>query len=237
MLVSISSTLPGIDFRLLDTLDIQDGTSTIIEAYSNKIQQQLSQCKNKEIICIGHSLGGAAMLLATASSEIVVNKMILIDPVDTGFKINFSYSNLFIHLLTYKDNLMVTKEIEKAKRIPKSLLLINTPYGGYSKYYHTLLTSSCAPPLRSATTFYSRLKSINNLTAMITFAYAGHLDLVDTPLTVQSICATSYNNQELIEFKGLLTAIILSVIQNNEVTMKEMILENTKNSKLDITIT
>lgn len=132
---------------------------------------------------------------------------------------------------------MVTKEIEKAKRIPNSLLLINTPYGGYSKYYHTLLTSSCAPPLRSATTFYSKLKSINNLTAMITFAYAGHLDLVDTPLTVQSICATSYNKQELIEFKGLLTAIILNVIQNNGDTMKEMIIENTKNSKLDITIT
>ena len=100
-LVSISSTLPGIDIRLLDTLDIQDGTSTIIEAYSNKIQQQLLQCKNKEIICIGHSLGGAAMLLATASSEIVVNKMILIDPVDTGFRIHFSHLNLFIHLLTY----------------------------------------------------------------------------------------------------------------------------------------
>jgi len=69
---------------------------------------------------------------------------------------------------------------------------------------------------------------------MITFAYAGHLDLVDTPLT---ICATSYNNQELIEFKGLLTAIILNVIQNNGDAMKEMIIENTKNSKLDITIT
>ena len=78
---------------------------------------------------------------------------------------------------------------------------------------------------------------MNNLTAMITFVYAGHLDLVDTPLTVQSICATSYNNQELIEFKGLLTAIILSVTQNNGDTMKEMIIENTKNSKLDITIT
>jgi hypothetical protein len=73
---------------------------------------------------------------------------------------------------------------------------------------------------------------------MITFAYAGHLDLVDTPFfTVQSICATSYNNQELIEFKGLLTAIILSVTQNNGDTMKEMIIENTKNSKLDISIT
>jgi len=71
---------------------------------------------------------------------------------------------------------------------------------------------------------------------MITFAYAGHLDLVDHH-SVQSICATSYNNQELIEFKGLLTAIILSVTQNNGDTMKEMIIENTKNSKLDISIT
>ena len=52
-----------------------------------------------------------------------------------------------------------------------------------------------------------KLKSINNLTAMITFAYAGHLDLVDTPLTVQSICATSYNNQELIEFMAKLSSI------------------------------
>ena len=78
--------MPSIDIQLLDTLDIQSGNGAIIEVYSTHIQQQLSQIdyKNKEIIFIGHSLGGAAMLLAAASSKITVNKIILIDPVDTG---------------------------------------------------------------------------------------------------------------------------------------------------------
>ena len=78
--------MPFIDIQILDTLDIQSGDGTIVEVYSNNIQQKLSQIDytNKEIIFIGHSLGGAAMLLAAASSKITVNKMILIDPVDTG---------------------------------------------------------------------------------------------------------------------------------------------------------
>ena len=71
---------------------------------------------------------------------------------------------------------------------------------------------------------------------MITFPYAGHLDLLDPPVTVQSICATSYKTKELIEFKGLLTSIILNVIQNRVIS-RELIIESTKNSWLDIDIT
>ena len=70
---------------------------------------------------------------------------------------------------------------------------------------------------------------------MITFMRAGHLDLLDPPVTVQSICATSYDNEELTEFKRLLTAIILSIIQN-DLTTKELLAESVKDSRLDIDI-
>ena len=70
---------------------------------------------------------------------------------------------------------------------------------------------------------------------MITFPYAGHLDLLDPPVTVQSICATSYEAKELIEFKRLLTSILLDVIQKGEIS-RELIIES-KGSGLDVDIT
>ena len=111
------------------------------------------------LILVGHSRGGAALTTFVASTENLSSFtnskricLILFDPVD-------STENEAI------------KAISRCKTFP-STLIINTPFGGKSTYYNTLYESSCAPPQRSAITFFNAIASLaNSNPVMVTFSY------------------------------------------------------------------
>eukprot|EP01038_Epipyxis_sp_PR26KG_P005940 gene5940-8188_t len=155
----------------------------------------LKEVKEGDVVCVmGHSKGGAvAALVGVKLQAFFVNTLlILLDPVDLV-------------------DLQAIRSIDKIKLMkPLNSLIISTPFGGYSKYYHSNYESACAPPQRGATIFYDKLRNLNNdllkssislaessvhnislYTKLVTFPQVGHFQFLRNRnnLTFSSVCA------------------------------------------------
>jgi hypothetical protein len=182
------------DFIFVDTPsitsgDLDDSSNELIQL----IETQWATNQYQDLLLIGHSRGGAVltMVLQKLSAAHNNNKeaipirnvnLCLIDPVDDAALDSLQAKSIpgptgrdvqgtvYPNFATNSNNM---------QRLLKSVLLLSTPYGGYSKYYDTALASACSPKGRDSQSFYEYFKGITNNVELVTFNALGHMQILE----------------------------------------------------------